>query len=181
MKPILMILALTVALAAPCSAKAPPDKETDENKAEVENPVRKISEMMTQAAKLLEKIDTGKATQEEQKKILEQLDRLIEMAQQSSSSSSSQQAPKPSEQQDEPKPGQPQNSSESGSSGMQDEQDVRRSVTPRLGRDEPDVKEMWGKFQDAPREEVQQLFNEKLPLKYRQLLYLYLKALSEKQ
>jgi hypothetical protein len=176
----LLAIALVLALVAPCPAADPPADKKAKDKVDVENPIRKISEMMVKAAKLLEKLDTGKPTQEEQKKILTELDLLIQMAQQSSSKSS----PKPRDRQKQPKDpkaGQPKNSSSSSSSATKDERDVRRPVTPRLGKGAPDVKEMWGKLRDAPREEIQQLFNEKLPMKYRQLLYLYLKALSEKK
>ncbi len=177
--------AMCILISALCTGPARPAEPVpagDEKTAEldVNNPVRKISEMMKKAASLLEKFETGSPTQEEQKKILEELDRLIEMAQQSSSSSSQQQ-------QQEQKPGDPRNSSEprntggSASSPVTDERDILRQVSPGVGAGAPDLREMWGKLPDAQRDEVLQLLREKLPLKYKQLLIWYFKALSEKK
>ncbi len=181
-----VLRAVTFALAALVAGSAfalePPDEtegEKQELKREVRNPVRKVSGMMEKAGKLLHKLDTGDDTQEQQKKILEELDKLIRMAQNSSSSSSQSRQRKGSSSGSKQRP---RNSGAStGSSPMPDERDVLRSVRKRPGEGAPDLREIWGKLPEAPREDIMQLLSEKLPMKYRQLLYLYFKALSEKK
>jgi hypothetical protein len=165
--------------AAHPEGKKSPDKR--EQKMDVNNPIRKISGMMEKAGKLLDRLETGKPTQEEQKKILGELDRLIELAQKASSSSSSSQR-RQQNQSGEPKnSAQPDNSARDGASPMPDSRDVYRVFRPRLGEGAPDLREMWGKLPGAERDEILQLLKEKLPLKYKQLLYLYYRALSEEQ
>ena len=151
-----------------------------------DNPLRELSVMMKRAGELLDTLDTGAPTQAEQRKILGELDRLIKMAQKSSSSSSSQQQQQ--QQQNKQKQSQPKNSQQQkpgnskagqGNTPAPDESDVLGSVKTRLGDGAPDLRAIWGKLPDAPRDDVQQLLSEKLPMKYKQLLYLYFKALSE--
>ena len=67
------------------------------------------------------------------------------------------------------------------SSPAASERDFIRQVSPGVGAGAPDLREMWGKLPDAQRDEVLQLLREKLPLKYKQLLIWYFKALSEKK
>ena len=176
-------LALGGALcSAACAAEPAEPKPQSKPKQQFDNPVRKISGMMKKAGELLDKLETGKPTQEEQKKILADLDRLIEMAQKTSSSSSQQQRPRPGQQGQQPQrqPGNKGGASQ-GSSPAPDEKDILRPVKTRLGRGPADLREVWGKLPDVRRGEVMQLLNEKLPVKYKQLLILYFKALSEKK
>jgi len=181
MKASALLFSLLVILSGPAPGARPATKTGEkEKKIDVNNPIRKISSMMEKAGELLDKLNTGKLTQEEQKKILKELDRLIEMAQ-SSSSSSSQKPQKKDKQEDPQNRQQPQNTGAAGSSPMGQERDAFRAVRSRLGTGAPDVRQMWGKLPDAPRGEILQLLSEKLPLKYRQLLYWYSKALSEKK
>ena len=94
MKHAMVLMLVAVVLTGVAFATVPPDKPgKTKPKAEVDfkNPVRKISAMMKKAGKLLDQLETGDPTQDEQKKILEELDKLIEMAEKSSSSSSQQQ------------------------------------------------------------------------------------------
>lgn len=181
-------LAVVICLAASAGAAEPtkptgPGGPPPTTKRQFDNPVREVSALMKKASELLGTLDTGAPTQEEQKKILAELDRLIKMSQKSSSSSSSQQ------QQQQQKPSQPKNSQQKpgntkagqGSSPAPDETDVLGSVRTRLGAGAPDLRAIWGKLPDAPRDDVMQLLREKLPMKYKQLLYLYFKALSEKK
>lgn len=175
-------------------------KKSTQHKLNVDNPVRKVSSMMKHAGKLMKEFkgaartaaDQEKALREqkrvlaeqnrirkEQQDILKELDRLIKLAQQSTSSSSS------SKREEDPKPGdpkkapKPQNSGGAGSTPMPDERDVFRAVKPRLGSGPPDLRKMWGKLKDAPRGDILQLLSEKLPMRYKRLLYRYFKALSE--
>ena len=182
MKRAMMLVVMIAVLIGVAFAVEPADKESTEKKEpkiDVKNPIRKVSGMMKKAGKLLDDMKTGEPTQEEQKKILKELDRLIQLAQQSQSSSSQTHPKKQGDPNNSDK--QPQNTGGSGSSPMSDERDVYRAVRPRLGTGAPDLREMWGKLQDMPRDEILQLLNEKLPMKYKQLLYLYFKALSEKK
>lgn len=177
-------LALGGALcSAACAAEpAEPKREPEPKpKQQFDNPVRKISGMMKKAGELLDKLETGKPTQEEQKKILAELDRLIEMAQKACSSSPQPQ-PRPGQQGRQPQQ-QPGNTggASPGSSPAPDEKDILRPVKTRLGRGAVDLREVWGKLPDVRRDDVMQLLNEKLPVKYKQLLILYFKALSEKK
>lgn len=163
------------------AAAAVPDPET-RPRADAENPVRGVSQMMKTAAGLLEKLQTGEPTQDEQKKILEELDRLIAMAQKACSSSSSRQQQQQQQQQADPKDVRdPQNAggASGGNRPMDDERDVLRSVSPDLGEGAPDLREIWGRLPDARRDEILQLLSEPLPLKYKDLIVRYLKAISE--
>ena len=191
---VLLCLVVSARAAEPADPPAEPPVEAGaavakpDAKEKPENPVLKLSAMMKNAGKLLDTVGTGEPTQKEQKKILAELDRLIEMAQKSSSSSSSQQQQK---QQQKQKQGQPKNSQQKpgnaktgqgkGTSPAPNETDVLGSVKTRLGEGAPDLRAIWGKLPDAPRDDVMQLLREKLPMKYKQLLYLYFKALSEKK
>lgn len=182
---VLIALALGGALcSAACAAEpAEPKPEPEPKpKQQFDNPVRKISSMMKKASELLDKLETGKRTQEEQKKILAELDRLIAMAQKASSSSSQQPRPRPGQKGRQPQQ-QPRNTggASQGSSPAPDEKDILRPVKTHLGRGAADLREVWGKLPDVRRDDVLQLLNEKLPLKYKQLLILYFKALSEKK
>ena len=183
MKHTMVLMLVAVVLTGVAFATVPSDKPgKTKPKAEVDfkNPVRKISAMMKKAGKLLDQLETGDPTQDEQKKILEELDKLIEMAEKSSSSSSQQQQQRDRNKTKNAKQ-QPQNSGGRGSTPMGSERDVFRAVRPRLGAGAPDARQMWGKLPEATRDEILQLLNEKLPLKYQQLLKLYFKALSEKK
>jgi len=162
------------------AAAAVPDPET-RPRADAENPVRGVSQMMKRAAGLLEKLQTGESTQEEQKKILEELDRLIAMAQKACSSSSSRQQQQQQQQTDPKDVRDPQNAggASGGNRPMDDERDVLRSVSPDLGEGAPDLREIWGRLPDAQRDEILQLLSEPLPLKYKDLIIRYLKAISE--
>ncbi len=179
-------LAVIAALAGAAPAVVPDDagKATPEEKTggpDVDNPIRKISEMMKKAGDLLAKLETGDPTQDEQKKILKELDRLIELAQKSSSSSKNQQQ-REQQNEDERTQPQPKNSGAStGTSPMQNERNVPRSVKPGVGTDPPDLREIWGKLPDVRRDEILQLLNEDLPQQYKELVKLYLKALSERK
>jgi len=170
--PILILFVLSTLYASP--VPQPPSAEPD-----VQNPVRDVSEMMKQAGELLGKLETGTPTQDEQKKILEELDRLIDLAQQSQSSSKQrQQQQNQSESQPQP---QPQNSESRGNSPAQAERNIPRAVGPAAGSEPPDLREIWGKLPDTKRDEVLQLLNEKLPMQYKELIKQYFKALSEKK
>ncbi len=185
-----LALAVLVSLALVAGAAEPvvpmkPVKLLPGAKPKAENPLRELSQMMAKAGKLLDTLDTGAPTQAEQKKILGELDRLIKMAQKSSSSFSSQQQQQ--QQQNKQKQSQPKNTQKKpgnakdgeGNTPAGDESDVLGSVRTRLGDGAPDLRAIWGKLPDAPRDDVMQLLREKLPMKYKQLLYLYFKALSE--
>jgi cell division protein FtsN len=177
-------LALGVA-AGPAFAIDPTGKKTPDEttkKAEDKNPVRKVSAMMKKVSDLMKQLKTGDLTQEEQKKVLKELDRLIALAQQHQQQQPQQQNPQQQQQkQKNRKPQQqPQNSQQQKSSQpMRDERDVLGRVRQGLGPDAPDLGEMWGRLPDQQRDEIMQLLSEKLPLKYKQLLYLYYKSLSE--
>ena len=179
-----LALAALIALGASASAAEPAEPQPTAKK-QFDNPVRKLSAMMKKAGKLLDTLETGAPTQDEQKKILAELDRLIKMAQESSSSSSSQQQQKQNQQSQpknaQPKPGNTKTGRAKGASPAPNETDILGSVRTRLGAGAPDLRAIWGKLPDAPRDDVMQLLREKLPMKYKQLLYLYFKALSEKK
>ena len=177
----MLSMALLAVLGAAADA-AEPAAPKPAAKQQFDNPVRKVSAMMKKAGKLLDTLETGTPTQEEQKKILVELDRLIKMAQKSSSSSSQQQQQQ--QQQSQPKNAQQQPKNAGGRPGSTpatDEADILHPVETHLGAGAPDLREIWGKLPDAPRDDVMQLLREKLPMKYKQLLYLYFKALSEKK
>jgi len=181
---VVVLMLAAIVLPGVAFATVPPDKpRKTKPKAELgfKNPVRKISAMMKKAGKLLDQLETGDPTQDEQKKILEELDKLIEMAEKSSSSQQQQQQQQRERNKTRNTRQQPQNSGNTGGSPMQSERDVFRAVRPRLGAGAPDARQMWGKLPEATRDEILQLLNEKLPLKYQQLLKLYFKALSEKK
>ncbi len=157
-----------------------PRPEKKEPEPALDNPIRKVSDMMKEAAQLLEKLKTDTPTQEQQKKILSELDVLIEMAQQQSSSSPSpgQQKKAGAEQEKQPPSPKP----TPGTSPAPSESDILRPVGVHPSGTEPNLVNLWGKLPDAPRDDIMQLLNnEELPMKYRRLLYFYLKALSEKK
>jgi len=159
--------------ATPDTAEAPAEKTALDD----------VVLLMKKAAKLLDTLETGTPTQEEQKKILAQIDVLIEQAkkQQPPSGGGSQQ--KPESKPDQPQPKQPENSTSSakGSKPVQDERDISRNVNVAPGEGAPDLKEMWGKLPEAQRDEVMQLLTEPIPQKYKTLLKLYWEAIAEKK
>ncbi len=180
----LRILIIVIVLSAACAANAaePVEPEAPAPKPEnqFDNPVRKISDLMTKAGKLLETLETGEPTQEEQKKILAELDRLIEMAEKSSSSSSSRQQQQQQQQQQMPQ--QPKNAGAGGGSRpAQDETDNLRPTTGRPGSGAPDLREIWGTLPQKTRDDVDQLLQEKIPAKYKKLIDRYFRALSEEK
>jgi hypothetical protein len=177
-----LLVATALLLAPPASHAVDEEEEkaADEEKPDVRNPVRKISSSMKRAGELLEKLETGDPTQEEQKKILKELDRLIEMAQKSGSSGSNSPRDR-NRNRSKPRNTTPNNSGGRGSSPMRDERDVYRAVRPNLGSGAPDLRELWGKLPPKQRDEVLQLLREELPLRYKRLIKLYYKAMSEKE
>ena len=71
------------------------------------------------------------------------------------------------------------NGANAGSTPMGDEQDVIRTIQQRLGSGAPDLSEVWGNLPEAQMADTEQLLREQLPIRYRMLIYLYFKALSE--
>ena len=148
----------------------------------VDNPVRAISEFMAKAGRLLKKSETGRPVQEEQEKALKELEQLIELAQQSQSrSSSSRKQNQNQNQQNQAPQNQPNTGSSTGTNPAAESRDVARPVRSGTGSDAPNINEIWGKLPEAERERILQQINENLPMKYKQMLYLYFKALSEKK
>lgn len=163
--------------AEPGSARGPWITETD-------NPICKVSDMMKRAGKLLDSLETGEPTQEEQKNILAELDVLIKMAEKSSQQQQQQQQQQQnpgeaSQQQQQKNPGS--SGKATGASPAPDETDITRTVTQQLGESAPDLRELWGKLPEAQRDDFMQLLSEPLPLEYKLLIILYSKALSEER
>ena len=161
------------ALATPAAHAIDPAGDTKsgdkQGKVDVNNPIRYISLLMKKAGKLLEALETGTPTQEEQKKALAELDRLIQLAEEASSSAQNQRQRQKQDKDSGSKPPQPKDSSgtSTGGSPMSVEADVMRAIRQKLGSEPPDLKEMWGKLPDAARDEILQLLSEKLPLQYK--------------
>ena len=146
----------------------------------VDNPVRAVSEAMAKAGEYLDETETGRPAQEEQEKALKALERLIEMAQQSQSSSSSSSKQNQNQQNQAPQ-NQPNTGSSTGTSPAASSTNIERPVRSGTGLEGVDINEIWGKLPEAERERILQQINENLPMKYKQMLYLYFKALSERK
>jgi len=178
----IILAAALVALAGPAQA-AEADAARGPWLTETDNPICKLSDMMKRAGELLDSLETGEPTQEEQKKVLAELDILIKMAEESSQKQQQQQQqqPNPGEagQRQQKSPGS--SGTATGASPMPDESDVTRTVTQQLGEGAPDLRELWGKLPEAQRDDFMQLLSEPLPLEYKMLIILYSKALSEKK
>lgn len=154
-------------------------------KPDVDNPVRAISDSMSKAGELLGKSETGKPTQAEQEKALKELERLIELARQAQSCSSSSSKQNKSQGQQSQPQGQPNTGKATGNATGTNpagaSTNVERPVRSGTGTDGININEIWGKLPEAERDKILQQINENLPMKYKQMLYLYFKALSEKK
>lgn len=156
------------------------------------DPFERLTQQIRDAEKRLRQVDTGDKTQEMQRKIVEDLDKLIaqieQQQQQQQQQNQSQSQSKPQSQpQPQPKPGQPQsqqNSSEQDSDKAKDSQAGTRSSKnqkPEPGRLQSLLEKAWGSLPERQRQDVMQSSVDDFPAKYQAVIEEYFKTLLRRE
>jgi len=175
-------------------AKQPAAGDDGENKptqSESDDPFVRITEQIRDAEARLRRIDSGDETQQLQKKIVDDLEKLIaqiEQQQQQQQQSKSQQQKssdsKPQPAQSQPKPGQQPGGQERESSQATDSQEGSRSSTarkPDAGNLKSLLEKAWGTLPERERQAVMQTSVDDFPAKYQAVIEEYFKTLLRRE
>jgi len=182
--------------AAPTKPKAEQSTAGDdgENKpttTKSDDPFVRLTEQIREAESRLRRIDSGDETQQLQKKIVDDLEKLIaqiEQQQQQQQQSKSQQQKssdsKPQPAQSQPKPGQQPGGQERESSQASDSQEGSRSSTarkPDAGNLKSLLEKAWGTLPERERQAVMQTSVDDFPAKYQAVIEEYFKTLLRRE
>lgn len=156
-----------------------------------DDPFQRLSEQIRDAEKRLSRSDSGDQTQELQRKIVEDLDKLItkleqqQQQQQKSNSQASQpggKKPQPGPPQQQP--GKPGEGRESDSQQARDSRDGTRNTTRRPA-DPAALKSLlekaWGRLPERERQDVMQSSVDDFPAKYQFVIEEYFKSLLQRR
>lgn len=165
---------------------APQGQEADDD-----NPFIKLSRQVRDAERRLKEADSGEQTQEMQRKIVEDLDKLIaqiERQQQQKSQSQSQSkkpnAPQQGKQQQvkQPKPGnQPGQESDKPAADSGDQLTDKKNEKPTTGKLQDMLEKVWGELPERQRQDVMQASFDDFPAKYQYVIEEYFKTLLKRQ
>lgn len=163
------------------------DELTDPSSADATDPLGKIGQKMRRAQGLINKHDSGKATQELQLEIVSDIDKLLDQARQKSqqtSSSSSRQQNSRREEASQPK-NQPASAGGQGKPSNQPARDSNAQLQNRTP-ERPDpaatrdlIQELWGHLPERDRQRVINSTIENFIPKYEFLIKEYFKRLTE--
>jgi len=194
MKPIRAALTIAaVFLLAPPALRAKeeiiPTRRKNREADGPKNPLRDVAGDMDLVARRLAEAKTDETTQETEERIIEKLDKLIEQAKQQSQCpprGGSGQQPKPQQRkQQQPQPAQKQQQKKPQQQKAAQKKQQKQTARPGIGRPgsgnpsgpiHTDAQE-WGNLPPAVREQLLNIQGEGFPLKYRELLRRYYRAL----
>jgi hypothetical protein len=158
-----------------------------------DDPFERLTQQIRDAEKRLRRVDTGEQTQEMQRKIVDDLEKLIaqieqqQQQQQQQNQSQSQSKPQ-SQSQPQPKPGEPQQQqrpqSEQDSDQAKDSQEGTRSSKnqkPDPGRLQSLLEKAWGSLPERQRQDVMQSSVDDFPAKYQAVIEEYFKTLLRRE
>jgi hypothetical protein len=155
------------------------------------DPVERLTQQIRDAEKRLARTDSGDETQQLQRKIVEDLEKMIaqieqqqQQQQQSPSQSSKPQNSQPQPGSPQPQPGQERSGAERDSEKARDSNDGTRRTTQRQG-DPNQLKSLlekaWGKLPERERQDVMQSSVDDFPAKYQYVIEEYFKTLLKRQ
>jgi len=186
------IVAAAILLATPtvrAKEEIIPTGRKDREREGQKNPLRDVAGDMDLVARRLAEAKTDETTQEAEERIIEKLDKLIEQAKQQSQCpprGGSGQQPKPQQRkQKQPQPAQKQQQKKTQQQKAAQKKQQKRTARPGIGRPgsgtpcgpiHTDAQE-WGNLPPAVREQLLNIHGEGFPLKYRELLRRYYRAL----
>lgn len=169
-------------------ARGGPDRSEEKGS---DNPLTRLSRQIREAEQRLRKADSGEQTQEMQRKIVEDLDKLIaqiERQQQQKSQSQSQSkkpnAPQQGKQQQvkQPKPGnQPGQESDKPAADSGDQLTDKKNEKPTTGKLQDMLEKVWGELPERQRQDVMQASFDDFPAKYQYVIEEYFKTLLKRQ
>ena len=157
------------------------------------DPFERLTQQIRDAESRLRRVDSGDKTQELQRQIVDDLDKLIaqiekeQQQQQNQSKSSQSQNKKPGPPQPQQQPSQPQQqpgSGEKDSENANDSQEGTRSSTARKpdpGRMRSLLEKAWGSLPERERQDVMQSSVDDFPTKYQFVIEEYFKTLLRRE
>jgi hypothetical protein len=157
------------------------------------DPFERLTQQIRDAESRLRRVDSGDKTQELQRQIVDDLDKLIaqiekeQQQQQNQSKSSQSQSKKPGSPQPQQQPSQPQQqpgSGEKDSENANDSQDGTRNSTARKpdpGRMRSLLEKAWGSLPERERQDVMQSSVDDFPTKYQFVIEEYFKTLLRRE
>jgi hypothetical protein len=154
-----------------------------------DDPFLRLTEQIRDAEARLRQADSGDETQELQRKIVDDLEKLIaqiekQQQQQSSSSQQSQGASQPKPGSPQQQPGQQPGQGNSESSQSRDSQEGTRNSTARKpdpGNLRSMLEKVWGTLPERERQAVMQTSVDDFPAKYQFVIEEYFKALLKRE
>lgn len=164
---------------------APRGQETDSD-----NPFIKLSRQVRDAERRLKESDSGEQTQEMQRKIVEDLDKLIAQIekQQQQKSQSQSQSKKPNSPQQgkkqpakQPKPGDQPGQEAENPTDSGDQLANRKNEKPNSGKLQDMLEKVWGELPERQRQDVMQASFDDFPAKYQYVIEQYFKTLLKRQ
>ncbi|MBA4018865.1 MAG: hypothetical protein C0483_16985 [Pirellula sp.] len=160
-----------------------------DQEANSDNPFVKLSRQVRDAERRLKEADSGEQTQEMQRKIVEDLDKLIaqiEKEQQQKSQSQSQSkkpnAPQQGKQQPkQPKPGNQPGQEADKPTDSGDQLTDKKNEKPNAGKLQDMLEKVWGELPERQRQDVMQASFDDFPAKYQYVIEEYFKTLLKRQ
>lgn len=168
-------------------ARGGPDRS--EEKAS-DNPLTRLSRQIREAEQRLRESDSGEQTQEMQRKIVDDLDKLIaqiEQQQQQKSQSQSQSkkpnAPQQGKKQPgkQPKPGNQPGQESENPNDSGDQLTDKKNEKPTAGKLQDMLEKVWGELPERQRQDVMQASFDDFPAKYQYVIEEYFKTLLKRQ
>jgi hypothetical protein len=166
-------------------ARGGPDKSEDKAS---DNPLVRLSRQIRDAERRLREADSGEQTQEMQRRIVDDLEKLIaqieQQQQQQQQSKSQKPGPpqpgekKPSPQQKQQKqPGEPNDKPSDSNEQLAN----RKNEKPQTGRLKDMLEKVWGELPERQRQDVMQASFDDFPAKYQYVIEEYFKQLLKRQ
>ncbi len=155
-----------------------------------DNPFIKLSRQVRDAERRLKEADSGEQTQEMQRKIVEDLDKLIAQIekQQQQKSQSQSQSKKPNSPQQgkkqpakQPKPGDQPGQEAEKPTDSGDQLANRKNEKPTTGKLQDMLEKVWGELPERQRQDVMQASFDDFPAKYQYVIEEYFKTLLKRQ
>ena len=154
-----------------------------------DDPFVRLTEQIREVEERLRRAESGDETQQQQKKIVDDLEKLIAQIEQQQQQQQSKSEPKPGEKQ--PKPGsqtqqqnQPQQGGNQESTQAKDSQEGVRNSTARkadMGNLKSLLEKAWGSLPERERQAVMQTSVDDFPAKYQFVIEEYFKTLLKRE
>lgn len=166
-------------------ARGGPDKSEDKAS---DNPLVRLSRQIRDAERRLREADSGEQTQEMQRKIVDDLEKLIaqiEQQQQQQQQSKSQKPGPPQPGEKKPSPQQKQQKQPGDPNDKPSDSDEqlanRKNEKPQTGRLKDMLEKVWGELPERQRQDVMQASFDDFPAKYQYVIEEYFKQLLKRQ